>query len=127
MTEETVPNTETRTDAVHVERWMRPEFGGYILFSEDGRPLRAFSTCFEFIVYREMTALIAGGLLDVDATFEVYYRERTGEPLADHSKLPAFLDRQEPPMRDEQPTQPHKRNHHFGQRIVDLAQRATRP
>ena len=126
-TENTV-NTVAPVDEVHWERWVRPEEGGYVLFKEDGRLLRAFSTCFEFIVYREMTALMAGGLLPPETTFDIYYRERTGEALADTTKLPAFLDRQEAPMRDEVPTQPHKtRNQHFGQRIVDLAQRATRP
>lgn len=128
MTEETVTATETPTELVYCERWARPELGGYVLFREDGRLLRAFSTCFEFIVYREMTALIAGGLLPETTTFETYYRERTGEPLADTSKLPAFLDRPEQPMRDDVPTQPH--NHKWrvpgGQRIVDLAQRVTR-
>lgn len=127
MTDETPTNTEPTPEPIHCERWMRPALGGYVLFDDNGIPIRAFSTCFEFIVYREMSALMAGGLLPPETTFDVYYRERVGEPLADTSKLPAFLDRQEHPMRDEMPTQPQKRNHHFGQRIVDLAQRATRP
>ena len=128
MTEETEVQAPVQMHQVQSERWVRPELGGYVLFKDDGTFLRAFSTCFEFIIYREMTALKEGSLIPQETKYEDYYRERTGEAMYDTSKLPAFLDRQEPPampMRDEVPTQPPKwRNP--GQRIVDLAARVHR-